>query len=82
MGMYNDGGEFEKIFDEAIRMHTTPSTAWWMSVSLHQFGADLKAMFENHETNFYSDINDSSSRQKEKELLERLVEVSDLQGSC
>jgi len=80
MGLYADGNEFEKSFDEAVRMHCTPSSMRFQLVTLYQQGADPERMYNKHKNFLMSDISRSSPEAKERELVSRLFSISDQHG--
>ena len=56
MGLYIDGDEFDKAFDEAVTMHATPGELRFMLVTMYKQGGDPEKMINNHRGVLISDI--------------------------
>ena len=80
MGLYEDGDEFEKAFDEAVRIYATPAELRSMIVTFYQQGGNLKRMIEKHGDILISDITSRSTSEKKMEIMTRIIEVSDGHG--
>lgn len=80
MGLYQDGHEQEKAFDEAVRIRVTPSAVRFFMITLMQHGGNPQRMFEKHQSYMYSDIQTASSSAKKRELVCLLLQISDSHG--
>ena len=77
MGLYEDGDEFDKAFDEAVRIYATPAELRRMVVTLYQQGGNPKRMIEMHGDILISDITSGSTSENKMEMMTRIIEVSD-----
>ena len=69
MGLYEDGDEFEKAFDEAVRIYATPAELRRMVVTLYQQSGNPKRMIEKHGDILISDITSGSTSEKKMEMM-------------
>ena len=79
-GLYANGDEFQKAFDEAVRYHSTPEELRCMLTSMYQQGGDPGEAMEKHKEYLYSDIREGSQQDKLKVLFKRVLEISDRHG--
>ena len=79
-GLYANGDEFQKTFDEAVRYHSTPGELRCMLTSMYQQGGDPGEAMEKHKEYLYSDIREGSQQDKLKVLFKRVLEISDRHG--
>jgi len=56
MGLYVDGNEYNKAFDEAVQMFATPGELRYMLVTLYHQGADVVEIIQKHEAVPLSDV--------------------------
>ena len=75
MGLYIDGDEFDKAFDEAVTMHATPGELRFMVVTLYQQGGDPEKIINNH-----GDVVGSRAAQQHRPILGKPVVTSPDRG--
>ena len=80
MGLYEDGYDFDKAFDEAVRIYATPAELRRMVVTLYQQGGNPKRMIEKHGDIPISDITSGSTSEKKMEMMTQIIEVADRHG--
>lgn len=81
IGLYSDDFGYGKCVDEALRIRCTSSSVLFLFVTVLQHGADVRRTFEKHERYMSSIIHEHSSTAKRKELIRRLLYISNTHGS-
>ena len=79
-GLYAEGDEFQKAFDEAVRYQSTPGELRCMLVTMYQQGGDPRHAMNKHKSYLMSDIREGSDAHKLRELFRRVIQISDRHG--
>lgn len=76
MGIYANGYEYEKYFNEAARMPVDPVSSRVILVCFYQSGARVRERYETHESYMFSELHESTAKANRTELLPRLLDIS------